>query len=277
MAAHPLGHVIQRGGLRVQQLLQPALAPHGAQQVAGVEHRAREVQFFGQQRDILDLDLVQPDLQLAVHLDAAGARAFGVDGVDMHLAAEQPPQARQHPLLAQPFLALGLPAVLGVHIEDQGRGDVAADHPGQQQPGEERFAGAGLAEHAVAALGDPLQVQADRDVHVQRLADREVPLVLRAEDVGEVGLGGVEDRREMHRDGAHRLHVPLLDARRRSSHRWWGRRTARGRGPEAASASAGSPPCRRWRCPAPSRRSAGGRARADPAGRDRWQRRAPCR
>jgi hypothetical protein len=62
----------------------------------------------------------------------------------------------------------------------------------------------GLAEDAVRPLDEAPQVHADRNVHVERLADLEVRLVGLAEDAGEVLLVGVEHLREMGRHGPNR-------------------------------------------------------------------------
>ena len=76
------------------------------------------------------------------------------------------------------------------------------DQPRQHQAGEEGLAGARLAEDAVAALDEALQVDADRRVHVQGLADVKIARVaLVPEDAVDVLLLGLADHGEVNGDG----------------------------------------------------------------------------
>ena len=61
------------------------------------------------------------------------------------------------------------------------------DQPGQDDAGEEGFAGAGGAEDARGALHEFLQVEADRVALLAGVADDEIALVVRvAEDLGDI-------------------------------------------------------------------------------------------
>ena len=84
-----------------------------------------------------------------------------------------------------------------MHVEDEVHGGALAHDADQQQAGEERLAGAGLAEDAARPLDQALEVEADSRLHVERLADVEVRLVLLAEDDLDVLLGRLADGGEV--------------------------------------------------------------------------------
>ena len=85
------------------------------------------------------------------------------------------------------------PAVLAVHVKDEGGGDPSLEDAYEQQAGEEGLACAALAEDAVAAHHQLLQVQDDLGLHVQGCADGEMPLVLPPEDRLYIGFGSLLD------------------------------------------------------------------------------------
>src|SRR4030042_1431636 len=90
-----------------------------------------------------------------------------------------------------------LPAVLVVHIENQVDGFAFLQHADEQNAGEEGLAGAALAEDAVGALDELLQVEAELGLHVQRVADIESLLVLAAEDELHIPLRSQVDHGEV--------------------------------------------------------------------------------
>ena len=59
-----------------------------------------------------------------------------------------------------------------MHIKDEVDRYSALDHSAKQQPYQEALACAALAENAIRALDQALEVDADRDVHRQRRAHR---------------------------------------------------------------------------------------------------------
>ncbi len=175
------------------QLLDPRIPEPVFAQAGRLDRGRVQPQLILEQRDVLDLDLVQPDRDLPVRLDGPRPRAGGIQGVDRDLRREELAQPFDHPAA----LALALPAVLAVHVEDQVCGHAALDRAAQQQPSQKALACPGLAEHAVRALDESLEVQSHRHVHVERLTDLEVDVVGRAEHAREVALLGREDRGEV--------------------------------------------------------------------------------
>ena len=98
----------------------------------------------------------------------------------------------------------GFPSVLGMHVKDEVDGSLLADNAGENDAGEEGFAGAGFAKDAVAALDEAIEVDADGYIHIDGATDGEIAavgVVFPAEDSAEVALAGVVDLAEVAGDG----------------------------------------------------------------------------
>ena len=98
-----------------------------------------------------------------------------------------------------------------MHVEHEIAGGPVLEDPQQQQASQERLACAGLSEHPVAALDQLLDVQAQARLHIQRVADKEMVLVLLSKDDTDVVVGGRAHGGEVRRDGLGRLWA--VDAR----------------------------------------------------------------
>ena len=176
----PVEHIFRILAVQIRDTLQPVLLAELAHQLIDRLYcRFGETQGLPQQGDVLRLDLVVADLHDVVGAEAAAAGALLIQSEDGHLRRKELLQALHLPL---PLLRGALPAILVMHVEDEiGRGALL-DHPDQQEPGEERLAGAALAKDPVRARDELGDVEAARGLHVQGGPHVEVPLVLPSEN-----------------------------------------------------------------------------------------------
>ena len=188
-----------------EELQQPVPSEAALQCIARLHAEVGHAQRGGQHRDVVRLDLVEPDAHLEVGVQPPAAGRRGVEREHRDAAPEQLLQ----PLGRVTGLGGGLPAVLAVHVEHQVDGGAALQDAREQDAREEALAGTALAEHAVGALHELFEVQTDaRVLHVQRTADPYVAGVLAAEDGGYVIVGGAVGVREVRRHRARRAAAP---------------------------------------------------------------------
>ena len=166
--------------------------------VAGLHAEVGYAERRGEDGDVLRLDLVEAYLHLEIGVQAPAEGGGVVEGEDGDAVAEQLLQAFR----CVAGLRCGLPAVLAVHVEYEVGGDVALEDAREQYAGEEALAGTALAEDAVGAFDELLEVQADAGVlHVEGAADPDVAGIrLIAEDGGYVLAGSAVGAREMGRE-----------------------------------------------------------------------------
>jgi hypothetical protein len=206
-----LAKLLNLGVGKAQKTADPVAAKLVAQDNGVFQTGLGEVELLCQQRQILHLDLVVGNKQLAGIPHPSPPRGIGIQGIDLHLAGEELPQPLDGGGL--PILAGRLPAILRVHIKNQVYRRPFADDTRQDQAGQKGFAGTGLAEDAVAALHPAIQIQTNGHRHVQGLADGEVApsgVVFPAEDGAKVQLPrlvhlGKVGRHRFHRQQLHRL------------------------------------------------------------------------
>ena len=196
---HFVGKFLDLLGFLAQQGGQPLAAVLVPDQVGRLHRGGVQVELVRQRGDVFHGDLVVGDFDGEIALHAAPPGRLGINGEDGHLAAEKLLQALDEPRssTAAGFLRR-LPAVLAVHVENEVDGAVFMDQARQHQARQERLAGTRLAENPVAALDEALQVDADRRVHVQGLADVKIARVaLVPEDAVDVLLLGLADYGEV--------------------------------------------------------------------------------
>ena len=132
----------------------PAVPPALLERVARLRAEVGNAERRGEHADVLWLDFVEADPRLGVGRLAPPARRIGVEREHGDACAEE----LLEPLRSVARLARPLPPVFAVHIEHEIDGDAALQNAGEQDPREETLAGAALAEHAVGAFDELLQI-----------------------------------------------------------------------------------------------------------------------
>ncbi len=189
---HPIGR-------HPQQFLQPILPVDVVEKPRRGRRGGTEVQLVSQQHHVLGLDLIETDLEGHVHVLASSGLL--VQRVDHHTAAEDLTQ----PLDPYPIFRLLVKSVLAVHVEDEIDGRLRLYDAREDDASQEALARARLAEDAVGALHQAVELDADGNVHGQRCAQGEIPPALLAKDAAKVHSIGLAQLGEVHGYSAHRL------------------------------------------------------------------------
>ena len=201
--------------------VEPALPPETLRQGRqGGGGGLAEVQLAHQQLDVFRLDVAFAQLQVEIGLAAADAGAAAQPD-HAYLSGELGAQA-DHALVG---IRGGIVVtVFVVHIQHQHRGAAMVDQAGQDDAGEEGFAGACGAENPGRALHEFFKVDTDRVALLARAAHHEITLLGRvAKDFGHVAgfrqaHGGVVRGHSFHRQwtGVIWMGAPPLRVARRA-------------------------------------------------------------
>ena len=110
---------------------------------------------------------------------------------------------------ARATLLTSPPSVLTMHIKNKGHRLFTLNHPAQQKTCEKCLPCTGLAEDTVATLHEPIQINADRGVHIQRCAHIKEPtgFILYSKYASHIRLGSVVYRRKVSRNGFDRFGI----------------------------------------------------------------------
>ena len=156
--------------------------------------RSVEIEGLAQDFKVVGLDIAGADQDLAV-----GAGSAGFEGVELDVGLVALLEGAQ--AAGRGALELHLPAVVVVHVEDEGNGAVAvgrggrraSEHGVEQVEDEDALAGAALAEHAGGTLEEALEVDANFElVHAEGGADGDAGAVGGEGAIEGVLVGGMD-------------------------------------------------------------------------------------